>query len=153
MEYAFTNGFPSRGMDAHAVGNELERLEAQLGPLNPDHVVEAARKKRSAMHAAFEWDDTKAAQIGRKAQARQLLGGIVVIFEDMEPVRRFIKVVTQPEDPADKVAGYVTLQTAMSNTNQRAAILKRAKGELAAFRQKYKGLQELAAVIEVIDSL
>lgn len=153
MEYAFANGFPRRGMDAQSVGLELETLEAKLGPLTPEQVVDAARRKRSAMHAAFEWDDTKAAQIGRRAQARQLLGGIIVIFEDMPPVRRFIKVVTSPVDKNAKVSGYVTLQTAMGNADQRAAILARAKGELEAFRQKYKDFQELAAVIEVIDAL
>jgi len=154
MEYAFKNGYPKRGMDAQAIGYELEALEAKFGVLSPGLVVEAAKKKRSPMHQAFEWDDTKAAQMGRKRQAADLLGGIVVIMEDSgEPVRRFIKVVTSPENPDENVTGYVTLQTAMSNADQREAILKRAKGELQAFRRKYKGLQELAAVIEVIDGL
>jgi len=154
MEYVFKNGYPKRGMDAQSIGYELEALEAKCGVLSPELVVEAAKKKRSAMHNAFEWDDTKAARMGRRRQAAELLGGIVVIIEGSEePVRRFIKVITEPVDPADKISGYVTLQTAMSDTDQRKAILKRAKGELQAFKRKYKTLQELAAIIEVIDGL
>ena len=153
MEYAFKKGFPKRGMDAADVGNELEALQEKLGPLTPDQVVEAARKKRSAMHRAFEWDDTKAAIMGRRAQAVNLLGGIVVIIEDCEPIRRFIKVVTSPVDPADRIAGYVTLVSAMADKDQRNAILDRAKQELASFARKYKGLKELASVIEVIESM
>ena len=153
MEYAFVKGFPRRGMDPDAVGNELERLEGKLGPLTPDQVVEAARKKRSSMHKAFEWDDSKAAILGRRAQAKSLLGGIIVIIEDQEPIRKFIKVVTRPENPEDKVSGYVTLAAAMSDKDQRKAILLRAKRELASFARKYKGLKELASVISVIESL
>lgn len=49
-----------------AIGDDLETI-------SPDMVVEFARNPETALHAYFEWDDTKAAARYRRDQARGLL--------------------------------------------------------------------------------
>lgn len=48
--------------------------------LTPDIVVESARNPESPLHARFEWDDTKAADEHRRAQARMLIRSIKVEY-------------------------------------------------------------------------
>lgn len=64
---------------AQAIGKALEALAKEKGgTFKTGDVVELARKKTSALHGYFEWDDSKAAARWRKEQAGALLRHIKV---------------------------------------------------------------------------
>lgn len=56
-----------------AARDEIAALAAQGGPLTPELLVDAARRKASALHAYFDWDDKSAAQSWRLHTARRLI--------------------------------------------------------------------------------
>jgi chorismate mutase len=61
-------------IDRDAVRVELEQLmQANGGAITPEDVVQAAASSNSALHAWFDWDDTRAAAKYRLEQARHLL--------------------------------------------------------------------------------
>ncbi|MFH1602473.1 MAG: hypothetical protein ABIH03_01030, partial [Pseudomonadota bacterium] len=148
--YKFADGYPARGMDSQAVGEALDGLNNKHGGLTAEIVLTAARPKASPMHNAFIWNDADAARKYRLRQAGHLIRAVVVHSDDMPTVRRFVNVIIADEDEA-AMRYYMTLDAALSDEDCRKYVLSNAKGELANFRDKYANLQEVAAVIEVID--
>ena len=64
---------------------ELERLRKRNGGiLLPEKVVEAARDKKSPLHAEFEWNDAKAANTSRLEQARALIRAYKIVHLEMK---------------------------------------------------------------------
>jgi hypothetical protein len=65
-------------MSDTAVRDELARLTAVHGVLRAEDVVQAARDPASPLHDRFEWDDEKAAEQHRLAQARTLIRTVTI---------------------------------------------------------------------------
>ncbi len=82
MIYQFRRGSRVAGVSAQIVGDALAELREKHGVLQTETVLMDARRKRSKLHAAFEWDDEIAGHEFRLIQARQLIRSIVVILED-----------------------------------------------------------------------
>lgn len=81
--YAFRKGarLPD-GLDANAIGSELEALTDADGQGRYEAIVERARTDDSAMHTYFEWDDTEAARLQRIDAARYLARSVVPVMVD-----------------------------------------------------------------------
>lgn len=69
------------GVDPNDAGPELERLRKLNGGIRPQEVVDAARDESSPLHAAFEWDDSVAAEAHRRQVARTLCRSIRVVVK------------------------------------------------------------------------
>jgi len=82
MVYQFRKGARIAGVKAQVVGETLEALRKKHGRLETTEVLQEAKKKRSPLHGAFEWDDAKAGHEYRLYQARSMIRGIVVVLED-----------------------------------------------------------------------
>lgn len=139
-------------IDAQKAGVELEQIETREGKVTPALVLERARSQNSSLHPHFEWDDSAAAEKHRLTQAAELIRSIEVDFTTSnlsrgKSVRAFVSVVER--STGERV--YTPMVTAMSNKDMRAQLLRRAWDELLAFREKYKGLTELAKVFAAMD--
>jgi len=133
-----------------SVQEELEKIAKQNGGLlNPEKVVAFARNKRTALHSRFTWDDGAAAHQYRLWQARQVIRVNAKVIEDTgEEMRVYVSL------KADRgEGGYRRLVDVMSDEERRADLLIEAKAELAVFAEKYRHLNELAAVITEIDNV
>lgn len=127
---------------------ELRMIERENGGiLQPEMVVEFASNPKTALHSAFEWNDTAAARKYRIEQARQIIR-ITVDYtpHTAEPVKAFIALRSDRYDEG----GYRHMPTLMKSAEGRDAVLQTALWELAAFQEKYKQLKELADVFEAI---
>lgn len=123
---------------------ELREIErANGGVLLPEAVVERAADTQSALHGAFEWDDTEAARKYRLEQARQLIR-VSVVYEPYvkQNVQAFVSVKIDRYDEG----GYRYMPTLLRSKDGRAAVLETAIWELDAFQRKYNGIEELAGV-------
>lgn len=151
MIYQWKNGFPTHGADAQAVGARLESLrEDHGGKLTPEAVINDAAKPKSPMHALFEWDDESAAHEYRLDQARGLLRAIVttvVAEHQTTPTRAFVAV----QQEGDKGRSYTSIGVAMATPILRVQVLNAARAELASWRDRYRELEELTTLFEVID--
>lgn len=137
--------------DAQKVGERLEWLETRHnGLLSAEAVLADAKDEASPLNAAFEWDDTEAAQQYRLDQARSLMRSIKVEIRQVKtvpavPVRAYVNV-RQHEQ-----RGYAPIATAMSDADLRQQILQRAFRELKHWHDRYKEYEELAAVFAAIE--
>jgi hypothetical protein len=155
MIYKFSEGTRLPGIDPQAAGERLEAIRKRHnGHLLPKYVVDDARKPSSPLHDAFTWDDTEAADQYRLVQARYLIRHIVVVIsEKNEPERTIRALVSIRGEDDNGSTSYVAIDDAMRSKNLRAQVLQKAYDELIAWAERYRRLQEFAAVIEVIDAL
>ncbi|MGI8765708.1 MAG: hypothetical protein ACR2KM_04220 [Gemmatimonadaceae bacterium] len=151
MIYQWKDGFPTHGADAQAVGARLESLrECHQGKLTPEAIVSDAAKPKSPMHSLFEWDDESAATEYRLEQARALLRAIVTTVVGAHrttPTRAFVAV----KQEGDKGKSYTSIGVAMASPVLRSQVLNAAKAELASWRTRYRDLEELTALFEIVD--
>lgn len=134
---------------AQVAGEHIEQLRfSNGGALTPRDVVEDARGEASPIHVAFEWNDAKAADEYRIAQARQLIADVMIVFADeiegapKEPVRAFASV------PTSATPIYTSTLDAIRSPEMRGAVLSQARRELDAWRRRYKHYQELAIAVD-----
>lgn len=148
MVYGWKPGFHPAG-PAQPIGERLEQLRRDHKGLTADVVVRDARPKSSVLHAAFEWDDRKAAEEHRLRQARDLIAHVVILepeTKSQDPIRAFVVVSDTDGDQT-----YTSIRVAMKDPILRAQVLQRAKRELADWRRRYSELEEFAALFSVID--
>lgn len=122
----------------------------QIEEKTPQNLVYYAEEHPdSELYKCFTWDDTKAANEWRKVEARQVLRLLVYkedpVEEDEKPIQiRVMQNVNKEYKPVREI---------VRNNDEYKELLKRAKAELAAFRERYKQLAELETVLEAIDEI
>lgn len=133
------DGFSVRGLSAKRAREEIERIRAKKGgSVQPEDVVDAARSKSSPLHAAFCWDDTKAARLYRLAQARNVLSAIIVVHKDEGPARQYVH--------HDK--HYIPTVEALETPGTREDVLERALAELESMIARYRSYRRLAGLMD-----
>lgn len=128
--------------DAQKCYNECQTLEE----VTPANVLEKARNKRTELHKCFEWDDSIAGEKYRLIQARDIIRHFVIYTPDEEnlPKIRSYQISTE-------CTRYEPTRMFLQNPDEYTELLKRAKNELEAFKQRYKTLTELETIFEEID--
>lgn len=152
MVYRWRDGARWRAR-AQDVGERIEALRADRGgEIAPADVVEDARAVESPLHPCFEWNDAKAADAYRTAQARELIADVMVVYAEevdgapKEPVRAFANVPGASGAPT-----YTGTLDAMRNAQMRAAVIAQAKKELDGWRKRYRHYQELANAVQQVE--
>lgn len=122
---------------------ELEAIrEKHGGMLNPEDIVEFARRQDTALHTAFEWNDGEAAHQYRIWQAQHLVRTYVTVTEgDTRGVRAYVSIISDRGD-----GGYRAMIDVSKDKALRAALLLQAKKEAEAFQRKYETLVELMPI-------
>lgn len=139
--------------DAQEIGERIEAIwEQKNGDLKPLDVVEDARSITSPLHPNFEWDDQEAARQHREHTARNLLGSIVRVSINDEPldnpIRAFVNVSHGSNDRS-----YMPVIVAMRDPDIREGVLRQALNELSRWKKKYQDYQEFATMIDAIESI
>lgn len=146
--------------DAKAAYEELERLRIKLGVsrLEPQHVFDEAKKKRSPLRQFFVWDREEAWERHNLDLARRLLGSFVVDITYEGGERTQITDLGLPEvvstrgyvfDTHEK--GYVRSVEAFVDRDVRQRVVDQALRELGAFTRKYQGYTELSGIVMSIE--
>lgn len=155
ISFGWEKGSRLTGLDAEKCWDALEAIREKKGEHCAADIVEAARPKRSPLHGAFEWDDSKAAQEYRLVQAGTLRRSIEVVYAEAPeiPTRAF-EVSRVVHEPKGKVTRYFqSTDEVMSDPDKRAAVLTEALRQLQALRTKFRALQELAIVWREVDTV
>lgn len=140
-------------VDAQSAGEELARIENVHGELTPEMVVDESRDENAVLHPCFEWNDSVAAELYRREQARRIIGNIIIKVESPAiPEGGKITVTRAFVDVSESVKGkFVNIKTALNNDDYKRRILLNAKTELLCFKAKYSTYQELCGVFNAID--
>lgn len=135
--------------DANLVGKELEVL-ANENNLTPEAVLNIAKDENSSLHNLFEWNDEIAAEKYRLSQARQIIQQIVVVNNHPNAEAREIRAfVTESKNNGH----YQLITTVIEDPITYEVLLKRAKLELQAFKDKYKSIVEFKELFSEIDKV
>lgn len=132
--------------NAEIVYHEIQELGESY---TPEDIVEKAKDPTTELHKCFDWDDTIAAAKWRKHTARLICCSLQVVVskEEKEPVTyRLIQ-----NDRSEQAYKPVTLT--VRNDSEYDRLLKQAKMELKAFKERYKRITELETVIDEIDRI
>lgn len=128
---------------------DAQKVYEEIGDksVSPEEVLNKARNEKSELHKCFEWNDGVAAEKYRLQQARMIINLLVIKTEnkDDEPIRVF-------QISSEKNV-YQPTRFFIQNPDEYQILLRRAKGELQAIRNRYKTLSELEAVFDAIDNL
>ena len=140
-KFEFVNPSLFKGVSAEKAVEELERIKEKHGELQPEFVVDESRDKDAVLHCCFQWDDTKAAELYRKEQARKLIGNIIVTVEEENvtiKVRNFVNV--RIEDNGGRT--YIPTREVFNNDVSYNDLLSQAKEDAARFVRKYHQIEE-----------
>ena len=161
MVYQWRSGARIK-ISAQVAGEHLEKLRNKLGKsVGPSDVLEDASDESSPLYAAFEWNDSAAAEQHRLQQARLLLNNLVVMRikvqhpnEDLPRIITKVRAyhsVVQTDKDGHSSRGYETTARVMNSSDLRNQLLLDVYTTLESIRKKYKQLKELQGVFQAID--
>jgi 4-hydroxy-L-threonine phosphate dehydrogenase PdxA len=135
--------------------DRIKALAEKHGGITPEIVLSDARKKSSPLHSHFVWDDSVAAEKYRLVQAAELIRRIKVTYEyapeKVVSVRAYHAISPAEADHESEQSGravYVTLATALESYHDQ--LMDQCRRDMAAFRQKYAALQQVAHIVEAM---
>ena len=137
------------GVSPHAVGHRLAQLDrASDRRLTPRQVVDDARDPAAVLHACFEWDDVRAAELHREHQARHVIANLRVITQTTATTpteqRAYVSVVETHGDERER--SYRPLSVVLEDPVQLDALLDEALRGLKAWRARYKSLVDATLI-------
>lgn len=151
-------------VNAQTAGEHLDRLQrAYGGRLTPSDIVADAKAVNAPLHGCFEWDNTRAAQLHREWQARQLVAAVRIVQEGdgttpPKLLRAYVNLLDPLTEDADiPTQAYRPMASVLADVTLRQQLLAQARREMALFINKYDEIQELVvlaeAVVQQIDRL
>lgn len=150
MGYRFREGF-RKSVRAEVAGAELEAIAAEHeGLVEPKAVVNRARPSRAPLHGCFEWDDTRAGEMFRETQARELIRSLVVVQEDAGGGAEEVRLAFVHVELADESKGYVTTAQMLSDEDLRSQVLHDALELLNGVKKRFEQLSELREVFAAV---
>jgi len=127
---------------------ELQALNDQNGKLSEAMIIQASKRKSSAFHSMFLWDDEReAARQGRLVIARSLICSVRILPSEAKTLQCSVKI----RKFHGLGAGYKDINEIAKSKDLRKALLDRALEELDSLRQRYGLLKELDAIFEALD--
>lgn len=142
---------------ADVVGAAVDRIAAERGVCEPEHLVDAARDPASPLHPMFVWNDAEAAEAYRVDQARRAIRSLRLVMSDDPPKTPAFVSLRVVTDGQDKRQGYVALQMARSQVQTRDAVIRAELGRVRGLLDRNQWIPEFAplraALAEVEDEL
>ena len=137
------------GVSPAVVGHRLAQLDrASARRLTPRQVVDDARDPAAVLHACFEWDDVRAAELHREHQARHVIANLRVITPTTATTptvqRVYVSVVERHGDETERA--YRPLSVVREDPVQRDAVLDEARRGLEAWRARYESLVDATTI-------
>lgn len=142
MKVSFKMPTLYKGVDPNAVYEEIRSIGENV---TPEQIVESAKDENTELHKCFEWDDTIAAAMYRKEQAKMLVRCLVIEEKQGSASPVPIRAMYTSKD-----GGYKETKMILQDKDEYAALLERAQNELRAFKQKYSMLKELDEIFRLI---
>lgn len=145
-KYEWWDGY-KRSVDANVVGGVVEQLEEKEGQVTRESFLEASRPDDAPTHALFEWDDSVAAERYRLDQSRHIINALRVVYVNNEKEEVKVSAFVQTS-PTGASTVYENIHDALKDEGKREIVLNRIRGELDAFINRNRNIEELADILE-----
>jgi len=143
MKYQAAKNARFNDDDAQVIGRELERM----GPAcTAEMVVEEAKRRASALHPYFDWDNDSAAHAYRLEQARYYVRHIEVVIVNAEgetATRGWHHVAIEHESADEDGTAYVSAMTIREDRYLGEQVIKHALRELEGWQRRYAEYQDV----------
>lgn len=142
----------ARHVNVNDAAEELERVENVYGSLTPEHIVDAAKNKKSVLHCLFEWNNSEAAKQYRLQQARNIINNIhVTIISDGEPISiSYYEIIKTDEGRVYKSIDIMTFNEEEQVIEQTLKSLEQLKEKLVRFKKFHNIIVKLDEVKELL---
>lgn len=134
-------------MSSSVVQEVLQALYDERQELTPRLVLDRARDPQHPLHDRFEWDDAKAAEKHRLAQAGDLIRSVKVIYERGDgtegKVRSYHSV--RRDDTGSRV--YKTAESVAMDPVMTQVLLAEMRRDWSRMKERYARFEEFAALV------
>ena len=151
-----------RAKKSTVVEREIEKIYAEHQTLTPAMIVESALDEKSPLHRYFEWDNSKAADKYRLAQATQMIMAtkfVCVLEDNGDIVPKVLRADRHSEQLVRKFLpahgsgeGFVSRPTVLADAEMRSALIDRKKGILKSWCSGVVDIKELNHVRLAIEN-
>lgn len=133
-------------VNADLAGKMCEEIESKVG-LTARSLLDANREEGTLLHDEFEWDNEIAAEEYRLQQARHIINCLCIKPETKEnkPIRAFFRIMDSES--------YENINVIISDEDKHQRLLQTALNELNAFKIKYRQLNELKPLFDLLDKV
>lgn len=145
--YKAKKGTAFSDTDAVIIGKFLDKHFPE-GEYDKKKIVELASKPRSPIHRYFEWDDTKAAQKYRLAQAGRMIRCLVVVVDE-KPLPAAVSVRVEKSSPKS----YVSISRAIQSEDLMSQVLNEAIAALKGWEFRFRTLKETKRLKKVFTEI
>lgn len=150
-----------KDLDAAEFGKLVERLEAEFGVVQPQMVVQQARRQAGTpLHRYFVWDDRIAGEQYRLVQARYLLNHLVIRVKvnelpprDVEVRATYAVVRTEEEGEESPQRGFRLSIHTLTNEEERELLIAQMRSEYRAWRAKWASYHALWGIDDRVAEL
>lgn len=132
---------------AQDAGEELMRIHAERGKIEPSDVVDESRPMGAVLHPCFEWRDEVAAEKWREQQARGICNNIVVSVEQEKRPPLTVRAVMHVQ------GAYHPTSVIIRQEDKYQELYQTALRELEAFRKKFRVLSERESLVAIFDAI
>ena len=131
----------------------MEKLaRAKGGTLLVDDVLNVARDPKCILHKHFQWDDTKAAEAYRRAQARQLIQKCTVSIDKAPDVH--IRAFVSLNADQTRGGGYRMMADVLSDEDLKSQLLHEMMVSVAKWKKQISLLdKETTAIINQLEDI
>lgn len=145
--YKARNGRQFSDSDAQIIGEYLEK-QFPDGHIDVDLLVDLAKKRSNPLHRYFEWDDSTAAALYRRDQARKIVKSITIVIEG-DDIPAYQSVVFTDED-GNKKRLYTDTETCIENEDLWQQVIAQALREADRWSMLYKRYEDLGPIHNAI---
>lgn len=124
----------------------LRELEGNKGYVKPKELVDYARDEDSPIHDMFEWNDSKAAELYRVQQARQIITRVQVELVGEDKTDAYYSAKVQIKNVP--VRGYFSVDKVLSNDDLYDSVIQEAVREIRYWQKKFKHLKEMKGLVD-----
>lgn len=144
-----------KNIDADEAVKELEKIENIYGSLTAESILQASQDANSILHPLFVWDDSEAAILYRKHQARTILNNIQInVISDGEPKKIDVyEIVFRDEKKVYKhVQDFTTqdINNLKGRTLRDLNVLKNKLSFYQQFNEVIPKIEELTALLQAV---
>lgn len=130
-------------MAPEVVGEEIRRIDREIGPVTPRVLLEESRPATAPLHEIFEWNDKRAAEKWRGYQAQEAIMCLQVVVKEGSvpiPATAYI-VVDEGGDQAGR--GHVSMMAVLDDAPRRREFLLKELTTIEGHLRRTEGFAEM----------
>jgi len=125
-----------------------------LDAIQPQMIVNEAKKKASPLHRFYNWNIAEAAAAHWLQQTRTYIGCVMVLYAGQSQPTRFMASIEMLKGRGNGTSRvYAPMSRIMEDAGLRKQLLAQAKDDFDGYRAKYENLKELAVLFSVADKV